>query len=227
MPRYPLHAYAILFNPARIDAALDRIRAQNVVPRTPNRWQISLGVLRMVHRLIFRPETIGTCTAYPVRDTWRARLLERRPLRFPFLLAERAVAPWDFSGLLSSKERVFSHLLGAHHDENQFVYDLEMLALHPGALAELRAAVERVVHDDNARTRWLRDLVVYERYHENLLAAVEKAERGESTLSPAEADDPDISFLAYLRWCAAQPETPAETIDLLRRGRFTVAHGVA
>src|SRR5262245_44929495 len=133
----PWHAYALLLAPARIDAALARIHAANMVPKTPNRWQISLGVLRMVHRLITRPETIGTCKAHPVRATWRARLLEVRPLRFPFLLAERAVAPWDLSGLLSSKERVFCHLLGAHHDEHQFAYDLEMLAVHPGALAEL------------------------------------------------------------------------------------------
>jgi hypothetical protein len=32
---------------------------------------------------------------------------------------------------------VIRHLLGAHHDANQFVYDLELLA-HHGRLDELR-----------------------------------------------------------------------------------------
>src|SRR5262245_63462880 len=110
MTSAPWHAYVILLSPARIDAALARIHAANIVPSTPNRWQISLGVLRMVHRLIFRSETVGTSKAHPVRATLRARLLHYRPLRFPFLLAERAVTPWDLSGLLSSKEQVFRHL---------------------------------------------------------------------------------------------------------------------
>ena len=59
---------------------------------------------------------------------------------------------------------------------------------------------------------WLRDLCVYEGYHEQLLAAVEQAVAGQPLLSPAEADDPDISFVAYMGWCAQQPASLRESL---------------
>src|SRR5690606_34889699 len=136
--------------------------------RVPNVWQITLGVARMWHRVLFRSETIGTCRTFRPRRTLRARLLAFRALRFPVLLAERAVHPLDFSGLLSDEDRVVRHLLGAHHDGVQFLYDLELLRDRPGALERLRDEARRVVAIDDRRSRWLRDLVVYERYHETL-----------------------------------------------------------
>jgi hypothetical protein len=155
-----------------------------------------------------------------VRPSWRARLLEIKAIRLPFLLAERAVAPLDFTGMASPPEQVIRHLLGAHHDANQFVYDLELLALQ-GRLGELHAAVRDVVERDTARSRWLRDLTVFEGYHESLLAAVERALADGPAMTPDEARDPDISFAAYLRWCARQPETPAATLRAWREGRFS------
>ncbi|HVY44219.1 MAG TPA: hypothetical protein VHB21_00005, partial [Minicystis sp.] len=157
---------------------------------------------------------------------WRARLLANRALRVPFLLAERAIAPLDLSGLVSSPERVLRHLLGAHHDANQFAYDLEMLAAHPGWVARVRDAARAVVEQDTPRARWLRDLCVHEGYHASLAAAADAALRGELGLSDAERDDPDVSFLAYLRWCAAQPETPEEAWRLFLAGRYDVERGV-
>ncbi len=212
MSRYPVWAHALLLDPARIDARLAAIRESGLVPRTPNLWQIALGVLRMVHRVAFRSETVGTCAASPVRATWRARAMHVRALRLPFLLAERAVAPHDLSGLLSPRERVIRHLLGAHHDQNQFAYDLAMLSVDPGALAELLERTRAVIRGDDPRGTWLRDLAVFEGYHENLLAAAERAHAGDLSLSEPDASDPDVSFQAYLGWCAAQPETPAMTI---------------
>ncbi len=220
------HAYALLFTPRRISRALERVAAAGLVERPPNLWQIELGVLRMWHRVLFRPESIGTSRENPVRPGWRARLLSFRPIRFPFLLAEKAVAPLDFSGLASSPSRVVSHLLGAHHDGNQFAYDLELLSAYPGGLERVRELTRQVIDQDTPRSRWLRDLVVYERYHDNLLASVERALEGDFGLPAAEADDPDICFVAYLRWCAAQPATPAETWALWRAGRYTIADGV-
>lgn len=227
----------LLVQPDRIDAALDRIASTGRVPRTPNTWQITLGVLRMWHRMFFRSETVGK-SADPVRAGVRARLLALRPLRFPFLLREKAVAPLDFSGLLSPRERVIRHLLGAHHEGNQFVYDLEMLSLFPSsdeatpievesALEEVRRRARDVVEGRDARHAFLRDLCVYERYHEHLVDAVEAFLAGDRRLSDAELRDPDISFFAYLAWCAAQPATPEETWALLRSGRYSVANGVA
>jgi hypothetical protein len=157
-----------------------------------------------------------------VRASWRARLLAWRPLRFPFLLAERAIAPWDLTGLLSSRERLLRHVIAAHHDGEQLIYDLEILASHDGALEELRERARRIVTNEDTRAAWLRDLTVFEGYHEEVLRLVEEA-----LAQPARSEDPDISFLAYLEWCARQPETPAATWEAWTDGRFTVSEGIA
>ncbi len=191
--------------PARspIDQTLELIDAAKIVPRTPTRAQIDRGILRMLHRLVFRTETVGTCKAGTVRSTWRARLLQWRALRLPFLIWERAVAPFDLSGLASPPDRIIRHLLAAHHDGVQFVYDFELLALYPGRLEQLRDEVKQLIDSDGPRARWLRDLTVFEGYHEALLDAVEKTLRGERLLTPEQAADPDLSLRAYLAWCAA------------------------
>lgn len=222
----PWLARAILIDAAGVERGLERLRASGAFGAVPNSWQITLGVLRMWHRIAFRSETIGTSSA-PTRRTLRARLLGLRPLRFPALLRERAIAPLDSSGLLSTRERVLRHLLGAHHDRNQFAYDLEMLLADPGALEELEARADAVVRGADPRAEWLRDLVVFEGYHEALLAAVRRALDGDFGLSEAERLDPDISFGAYLAWCARQPATPRETIDAALKGHFQIARGIA
>jgi hypothetical protein len=223
MNELPWWSRLVLISPRTVADNLARVERAGLVEQAPNAWQITLGVLRMWHRVLFRPETIGTCRAQRVRPTWRARMLQYRPLRFPFLLAEKAVTPWDFSGLLSSPERITAHLLGAHHDEHQFVYDLEILRCHQGALERVHALARAVVEHDDDRSRWLRDLVVYERYHENLLAAVERALEGDDAVPEAQRDDPDITFAGYLRWCARQPATPEATLEAWRSGAFSLS----
>lgn len=215
--------------PRRIAANLERARAAGVLApdEVPNLWQIQLGVFRMWHRVLFRPETIGTSSDFAVRNTFRARLLEWRPLRFPFLMRRKAVAPWDFSGLVSSAERIHSHLLSAHHDGVQFVYDFELLDAHPGELESVLADAEAVVAGEHPEGEWLRDLVVYEGYHENLVAAARAYLGGDFDVPDEQQDDPDIRFVAYAKWCARQPATPAETLAAVRDGRYHPAHGVA
>ena len=221
----PLFAWLVLWSPGRIQASLARIRDAAIVEAVPNLWQIFLGVLRMVHRLVFRTETVGTCRGHAVRPTRRARLLQYRAIRLPFLLLERVVAPLDFSGLASTPDRIMRHLLGAHHDGDQFVYDLQLLALQPGKLEELRDAVRVVIAGDAARARWLRDLTVFEGYHEALLAATDRAIRADGVDSPDGGLDPDLSLLGYLRWCARQPSSFGATLRAIRRGelRFSAA----
>lgn len=204
----------VLLRPGSIQKNLDRLRESGVEP-VPNLWQITMGVLRMWHRMIVRPESIGYTEDAPVRDTLRARLLAPRPARFGFLVYERAIAPLDLSGLMSSPERIIRHLLGAFHDGNGFLYDFELLAPHPGALGELERRARAIVDGTDPRAEWLRDLTVYEGYHEALLAAVEAMNAG---AAPSD-DDPDISFRAYLAWCAAQPATARETLRALGRRR--------
>jgi hypothetical protein len=219
----PLVAWLGLWSPERIQASLERVRAAAIVETVPNLWQIFLGVLRMVHRLVVRTETVGTSQGHPVRATRRARLLQYRAIRLPFLLAERVVAPLDFSGLASTPDRIMRHLLGAHHDGDQFVYDLQLLALQPGKLEELRDAVRAVIAADDARARWLRDLTVFEGYHEALLVATERAIGAGAFTSSDGGLDADLSLLGYLRWCARQPASFGATLRAARRGELRLS----
>jgi hypothetical protein len=140
-------------------------------------------------------------------------------LRLPFLLAERAVAPLDFTGLRSQPDRLMRHLLGAHHDRNQFVFDLELMVGH-GTLEELRARVAGVVDGSDPRAAWLRDLAVFEDYPEHLADAVDRARAAGLAMSADEADDPDLTLRGAMRWCARQPATPAATLAAWRAGTF-------
>ena len=221
----PWWARLLLIAPRRIAAHLQLVHEANVVERPPNLWQVTLGVLRMWHRVVFRFNTIGTSAEHPVRRTWRARLLHWRPARFLPLLWERAISPWDMTGLLSGRERMIRHLLGAHHDGDQFVYDLQILACHPGALEEVARRAAQVLAVDDRRSRWLRDLCVHEGYHESLLASTERALRGDFGVRSEDAINPDITFDAWLRWCARQPETPAQTWALRREGGYDFGTG--
>jgi hypothetical protein len=219
-----LWARALVLFPRTIEASLAHIERQTVA-KAPTLSQIALGVLRMHVRVLTRPETVGMCASHPVRSTRRARLLASRPIRFPFLVMERAIAPLDFSGLASSRERVIRHLLGAHHDGHQFVYDLELLSMHPGALLELRDRARAVVLGTDPRASWLRDLCVFDGYHESLLAAVEATLAHESAIAelpPHEANDPDITLSAYLGWCAAQPTSLRAFAGALLRGETSL-----
>lgn len=207
-PPLPLASYALLF-PRAIRRSLRLVARAGVARPAPNLFQVALGVLRMNARLLFRSETVGTSRA-PVRRTFRARLLSLRVLRLPALLWERAIAPFDLSGLASPPERVARHVLGAHHEGAQLVYDLELLALHAGWLERLRDAARAIVEEDTPRSRWLRDLCVYEGYHEDVLGRTEAMLAGRLPATAEEARDPDVTLAAHLAWCAAQPASPAE-----------------
>jgi hypothetical protein len=218
--RFPWYLYFILGRPHKVRANLNRVLSAIDMETQPNLWQLSLGVLRMWHRLIFRGETVGLCTDHPVRDNWRARLFLYRPLRFPFLWKEKAIAPFDHTGLLSSPERVISHLVGTHHDGAQFVYDFELLKGHVGMLDQLRSQALRIVETDDKRSRWLKDLCVYENYHETLLRAVDDFAHGR--LEIPQQDDPDITLPAFLNWCAAQPEDPRHSLSSWRKEKMSL-----
>ncbi len=221
--KIPWHAYVLLLKPRVIQKHLEQIEQAGALPRTPNLWQLSLGVMRMWHRILFRSETIGMCTDYPVRKNWRARLFERRPLRFPFLLAARAVHPLDLTGLASGPDDLINHLVGTHHEKGQFIFDLEILRCYPGELERLQRTVHDIIDRDDKRSRWLRDLCVYENYHEDLREAVDDAIDNGIALSDEDASDPDLTFFAYMNWCASQPATPTETIKAWRSGQFQLA----
>ena len=218
---HPWYVRLLLTDPDRVIANLERMKASGVVDASPNAWQLSLAVLRLWHRVLFRTETVGT-SSDPPRSNWRARLLDNRAVRLPALLASRAVVPFDFTGLRSAPERLVDHLLGAHHDNNQFVFDLELL-LGYGALDELQRRVAAVLDGSDPRAAWLRDLTVYVGYHERLDAAVAAARTSGPAMTDAEADDPDKTLRGLIRWCARQPTTPAATLAAWSAGRFRIA----
>jgi hypothetical protein len=201
----PLVAQLLLARPRHI---LDRVRAAGEVGlATPNLWQVFLGTLYMRHRLLFRPNSVG-CSERAIRPGWRPRLLAWRPLRTPFLVWERAIAPFDLTGLGLSPERLAQHLTGAHHDGVQFSYDLEILALRPGALLQLRDALVALRNGDPRRAAWLADLCVFDGYHADLLAGVERAIAGDVPTTT----DPDITLHGWLAWCARQPASPGAAL---------------
>jgi hypothetical protein len=195
----------ILLHPETIRPNLRVVCAAYGLPE-PTEWQLCQGVLRMWHRVMFRSNTVGTSVA-PVRATWRARALAWRVVRGPALFFDRAITPGDFTGLASAPAQIIRHLLGAHHEGAQFIYDLELLAAYR-ALPQLRDAVVAQLASSSARALWLRDLVVFEGYHQQLLQATEHALAHGPAMTEAQAWDPDLTLRGYLRWCLAQPATP-------------------
>lgn len=214
------HARIVLVKPRRVLQHLGQLRAAGVLTTLPTLWQLELLVFRMWNRLIFRSGNVGTSSVHPVRKTWRARVLQYRLLRFPFLLFERAIAPLDHTGLAVDTWRTVRHLLAAHHDRNQFCYDLEILAATPGALEAVRIQAARIVDEDTPRARWLKDLVVFEHYHEDLLLAVERVIGGEALLEGEDLANPDVGFRAAMSWALNQPQTPSDTWLAWRAGSY-------
>ena len=218
----PLLARLILGRP---EAILERLEAAvrcGVIDVKPNPWQLSLGVLRMWARVLFRTDTVGTNPGGTVRTGWRARLLANRAVRLPALLWEGAVQPLDFTGLASNTDQLIRHLLAAHHQDGQIVYDLEILSCHPGGLEALVAIARAVAHGDHPRAAWWRDLVVFRDYHETLLDAAQRAQAGGVRVDLDAASDPDRSFFAAMRWCARQPATPRATFSALLRRQLNL-----
>lgn len=204
-PRVTLAGLLLLF-PRAIASTLERVEQARLVDVTPNAFQVLLGVLRMQRRIVMRPESVGQ-SREPVRKSTRARLLSSRALRLAPLLWERAIAPLDLSGLASSPDRIVKHVLGAHHEEAQVLYDLELLSLHPGWLEQLAVAAETVAREETPRARWLADLCVYEGYHADVALRARAMIAGTPPATAEELADPDIALSAHLAWCARQPSS--------------------
>jgi hypothetical protein len=81
-----------------------------------------------------------------------------------------------------------------------------------------------VVSGEDPRAEWLRDLVVFERYHEELVRAERRRSPARCASRP-DASDPDITLEGYLAWCARQPPTAEATWAASRAGRWTPTRG--
>jgi hypothetical protein len=215
----PLFYRALLRHPERVLWHVDKLYEAGRIDKKPNLWQVSMGVFYMVHRILFRSETIGVDES-PVRSTIGARLLRYRPLRFPFLLLTGSVDPIDLTGLAGTVEQKLTHLVGAYHPGDNALYDLECIAFDQEAIRKLQKDVESIVAEKTLRGRFLKDLTVYEGYHERLLSLVERALRNDYAPAADHVDHPDTTLRGFVRWCAAQEETPEKTLEALRQGRL-------
>lgn len=206
----------LLLQPAVIARNLERGVELGLFARSPSTWQLGQGVLRMLHRMVTRPQSVGLSVDSPPRRELGARLMRFRPVRGPVLLAIGAVRPWDLTGLLSGRDGLIRHLVGTHHDRRQFAYDLEILRLYPAGLETLLEETRTIVEGTHPRAALYRATCVYEGYHERLLEAVRGALKGDGAevgLEPEERGDPDLSFDAFLVWCAAQPNTVRGAVE--------------
>ena len=221
---HPL-CWLLLYNPPLVMKHLQLLHQRGHIPAVPGAWQVSHYVLYMWHRIIFRYNTVGTHASDDVRDTWRARLWTERVMRFPFLVAEGAVnGQYDTTGLGITVDRKIKHLVGAFHPGDNFMYDLALVDCYPGKMAELRQKVLHVLEHDNDRTRFLRDLVVYDDYHQRLLAAIDRVMAGDWSMTLAANDtNPDTSILNFAKWCLKQPQTPGESFQALLQGKVNFA----
>lgn len=209
-----------LRRPDVVKQTLAALKERGDIARAPTLWQVFLGALYMRYRLVFRSETVGLGDT-PVRQTLRARLLDLRPFRAPFLLRERCIAPFEMTGLSLSPDFLERHLLAAHHMDDHGIYDLQLLSLHPGRLERLRRLATEAAEESTPRGRWLADLCVYEGYHRTLLGLIDRAERWDYASHDVSIPS-DSSLVGWLAWCADQPSTPAATWAAWRAGRFTL-----
>jgi hypothetical protein len=197
--------------------------ARGLPARLPTSWQVALGIARMQHRLLARRASVGLASARR-RPGLLPRVLEHHLVRAPLLLLDGSVVPGDLSGLRSSSTTIQRHLLGTYHARGEANYDLEILAARdPDAIVALREACAAIVAGTHPNARRWRALCVYEGAHEELLAQIERALRG--GFAGLDVDDPDVSFFAFLRFCARQPTDAPATVAAWRAGQFTIPTG--
>lgn len=212
-PDEPIPAYVrlLLSSPEAIQKNLCLLYQNGHIDDVPSLWQIVQGTGFYWHRYFFRASTVGLSKTDKVKPTLRARLLSSKVIRTPFLYFSKAIGEKpDVTGLGVSPDYKIRHLLGAYHPGDNAVYDLQFLDCFPGKLEALRHELLTLLRVDNDQSRWLKDLVIYEGYHERLLAMVEENLTGSFTVAEENANNPDTSMRAYVQWCLDQPETPMD-----------------
>jgi len=217
MDRIPWPYFLVIRRPRVARDNLRALHARGVVAGVPTPFQMLCGVLYMVARLLFRSDTVGLETREPVRPNWRARMLRPRPLRFPFLVWERAINPFDLTGFGSKRDYLVRHVVGAHHAGDDAIYDMTLLLAHDGALAGLRARITEVVAARTPHDRFIADLCVYARYHEKLLDTLDVVEGGRHTVDAKIASDTTLP--GFVAWCLAQPPTLRDAVARLGEAR--------
>ncbi len=216
-PRY----YAVLWRPDRLVDNLRMLYLRGHTEGVPNLWQVFQGTWFYWYRYFFRSGTVGLDTQHQVRDTFLAKMLQNKALRTPVLFAWGATGPrLDITGLAVPVDYKVRHLIGAYHPGDNAVYDLQYVDCFPGKLEELRDWVVKVLDEDTPGHRFVKDLNIYEHYHERLLWQVQEALEGRFSVAAENAHNPDTSTTVHVRWCLNAPATPEETAEAIAQGTY-------
>lgn len=213
--RIPLIFRLFVHNPELMLKNLALLKEKGHIQEIPTLWQVIQGMAQQWSFTAANLEKLGHDQSHPVRDSAGARLLQPQLLRFIPLLIEGAINPWDRSGLALTPERKMRHILGTHHGGETVMYDMQLLDCYPGALESLRDQLNEILENDTPRSRWLRDLVVYEGYHEALKRVVDRALAGDFTVPEEAPPGDDYTVGSFVDRCLACPVTPEETLRRL------------
>ncbi len=213
----------VLHRPWRIRRVLTALHRAGTIRVMPTAWQVVCGVLYMIARVVLRPETVGQSSVDPARTTPRSRLLAIRAVRAPVLLFTGCIVPWDLTGFGTAPATLRRHLLGAYHPWDNAMYDLAVLSVYPGETARLREDVAAVVAGTHPRAAWLRDLVVYEGYHERLLTVVDRALAGDLRVRDAPSPPSDATVSGWADFVTSLPPTLSEALGAWRAGSFRLS----
>jgi hypothetical protein len=210
----------VLRDPPRIRANLVALHQAGLIDAVPTLSQVGWGVAHMVHRIVFRPDTVGVAPDDAVREGWRARLLEHRVARAPWLLWEDVIHPLELTGLATTNAALRAHVMGAFHPGDQCLYDLAILSAWPGELELLQQELQALLEGRHPRGTWLADLCVYEGYHARVLGLVERALLGD--FGAEHEVDADTTLRGYVRFLCSQPATSGDAWAAWREGRLSM-----
>jgi len=194
------------------------LRERGELDRIPNLWQLVQGNYRMFVDFII-PASRQMYRESGKHYEWQ------QLLRF----LDEPSAIMDPIGFGASRDMIISHLVQVTHHEA--AYDVELLRMWPGGIAELLRQLRLLVAGEHPRQAGIAEIVEYPDYHERLLRALEAyLEDPESNprlrvMDPPEGFDVDSAWERWatpaklLTYCAKMPRTPWETTKAVVRGR--------
>lgn len=216
----PWFYYLLLHDPRQLQKNLHLLKERGHIQEIPSLWQVVLGISHMWHFTVANVDAIGTSQEAPVRDNPRARLLKNQFIRFFALMAEGSINPLDRTGLALSPKRKMRHVLGTFHATGEMaqtvIYDLQLLDCYPGALKTLGQRLEKLLKQPDARDEWIKDMAVYQGYHEDLVPVVKRCLKGDFSVNvPTQREGDDYTVTSFVERCLGFPPTPQATLENL------------
>ncbi len=212
--------YLLLHNPRLLQKNLGLLKERGHIQEIPTLWQVVQGISHMWRFTVANVDAIGTSQEAPVRDNPRAHLLKNQFIRFFALMAEGSINPLDRTGLALTPKRKMRLVLVTFHATGEMaqtvIYDLQLLDCYPGALKTLGQRLEKLLKQPDARDEWIKDMAVYEGYHEDLVPVVKRCLKGDFVVHvPTQREGDDYTVTSFVERCLGFPPTPAETLEKL------------